>query len=66
MPDVAHALARALISAHGSEALEVAARAIATVLELGMPERVAEWELVAKAVRKIQEEGPPRGWERID
>jgi hypothetical protein len=50
--------ARALITAHGAEALAVAERAAANVGRLGMLEKMRWWERVAAAVRRL-EPAPP-------
>jgi len=50
--------ARALIAAHGSEALAVAERAAANVGRLGMIEKMRWWERVATAVKRL-EAAPP-------
>ncbi len=55
MPDSEIVLiARALIAAHGAEAVAVAARSGANVRRLGMDERVKWWERVAAAVKEIE------------
>jgi len=55
--------ARALISAHGMQALAVAERAAANVGRLGMIEKMRWWERVAAAVKRLeaasQEPGRP-------
>ena len=50
--------ARALITAHGAQALAVAERAAANVGRLGMIEKMRWWERVAAAVKQL-EASPP-------
>ena len=50
--------ARALITAHGAEALAVAERAAANVGRLGMIEKMRWWERVAAAVKRLQAAPP--------
>ena len=52
--------ARALITAHGRDALAVAERAAANVGRLGMIEKMRWWERVAAAVKRL-EAAPDRG-----
>jgi len=47
-------IARALIAAHGAEAVAVAARSGANVRRLGMDERVKWWECIAAAIGEIE------------
>jgi len=54
MPDVAHALARSLISRHGSDAIAVAERAADNVRQLGMIDETREWEKVIDIIAAIQ------------
>jgi hypothetical protein len=46
--------ARALITAHGADALTVAERAAANVGRLGMIEKMRWWERVAAAVKRLE------------
>jgi hypothetical protein len=50
--------ARALIAAHGAEAVAVAERGAANVRRLGMDERAMWWDRVAAAVKKLQAAPP--------
>ena len=52
--------ARALIAAHGADALAVAERAAANVGRLGMIEKMRWWERVAAAVRRLEAADPSR------
>jgi hypothetical protein len=52
--DVANPLARALIAAHGAEALRVAEHALANVRLLNMRDKIAEWEKVIAAIKLMQ------------
>lgn len=47
-------IARALIAAHGADAVAAAERATANVRRLGMDEKVRWWERVAKTVKEIE------------
>lgn len=55
MSDITQHLARALIEAHGAAAISFAEQALANVRNLGLPERVREWERVIAAIRAMQE-----------
>jgi hypothetical protein len=54
MPDVTQHLARALIFAHGDEAVAYAQQAAQNVMRLHMLDKVAEWQLVINAIKEIQ------------
>jgi hypothetical protein len=54
--DVTNHLARALIAAHGLEAVAFAERAAANVFLLNMTEKVTEWERVIAAIKEMQAE----------
>lgn len=54
--DVTNHLARALIAAHGLEAVAFAERAAANVFHLNMTEKVTEWERVIAAIKEMQAE----------
>jgi hypothetical protein len=54
MPDVTQHLARALISAHGDEAVAHAQQAMQNVMGLQMLDKVAEWQRVIDAIKEIQ------------
>jgi hypothetical protein len=58
--------ARALIAAHGTEALAVAERAAANVGRLGMIEKLRWRERVAAAVKRLEAAQPEPGGQRID
>jgi len=47
-------LARALISAHGDEAVAYAQHAARNVMRLQMLDKVMEWQRVIDAIREIQ------------
>src|SRR5260370_39255947 len=47
-------IARAVIAAHGAEALAVAERSAANVRRLGMDDRVKWWARVAAAIKEIE------------
>ena len=47
-------IARALIAAHGAEAVAAAERALGNVRRLGMEERARWWERVARAIKEIE------------
>jgi hypothetical protein len=50
MPDVTQHLARALIFAHGDEAVAYAQQAAENLMSLQMLDKVAEWRLVVDAI----------------
>ena len=54
MPDVTHHLARALILAHGDEAVAYAQQAMQNVIGLQMLDKAAEWQRVIDAIKEIQ------------
>ena len=54
MPDVTQHLARALIFAHGDEAVAYAQQVAQNVMRLQMLDKVAEWRLVIDAIKEIQ------------
>jgi len=54
MPDVIEHLARALIEAHGDAATNFAEQALTNVRNLGLLDRVAEWERVIATIRAMQ------------
>jgi hypothetical protein len=54
MPDVTQHLARALIFAHGTEAVTYAQQAAQNVMRLHMLDKVAEWQRVIDAIKEIQ------------
>jgi hypothetical protein len=52
--DVTNHLARALIAAHGAEAITFAEHALANVRLLNMRDKIAEWEKVIAAIKLMQ------------
>jgi hypothetical protein len=55
MADVAHALARSLIAAHGAGALAIAERAADNVRQIGMGKaKLEEWKRVIAAIKEMQ------------
>jgi hypothetical protein len=54
MPDVTQDLARALIFAHGDEAVAYAQQVAQNVMRLQMLDKVVEWRLVIDAIKDIQ------------
>jgi len=54
MPDVTQDLARALIFAHGDEAVAFAQQAAQNVMRLQMLGKVVEWRRVIDAIKDIQ------------
>ncbi|HUN47500.1 MAG TPA: hypothetical protein VMU85_13310 [Stellaceae bacterium] len=54
MPDVIEHLARALIEAHGDEAVSFAEQALTNVRNLALLDRVAEWERVIATIKAMQ------------
>jgi hypothetical protein len=63
MPANAKATARVLIASYGSRALEIAERAAANVVGVGMHQRAAQWALVIDEIKAIQKTAPlDAGW----
>jgi hypothetical protein len=58
MPANAKATARVLIASYGSRALEIAERAAANVVGVGMHQRAAQWALVIDEIKAIQKTAP--------
>ena len=54
VPDVTLHLARALIFAHGDEAVAYAQQVAQNVMRLQMLDKVAEWRRVIDAIKEIQ------------
>jgi hypothetical protein len=54
MPDVTQDLARALIFAHGDEAVAYAQQVAQNVMRLQMLDKVAKWRRVIAAIKEIQ------------
>jgi hypothetical protein len=54
MPKAAHALARTLITLHGSDALSIAERAAGNVRQLGMFDKATEWDGVIDIIAAMQ------------
>lgn len=57
MTDIAEHLARALIEAHGEEAVAFAEQALTNVRNLGRPGRAEEWERVIARIKEMQKGG---------
>lgn len=56
MPGVTEHLARALLEAHGENAVAFAEQALRNVLHLGMTARVREWEQVIETIKTLRTE----------
>jgi hypothetical protein len=56
MVDVANHLARALIAAHGANALEIAERVADNIRMIGLTDKAREWAAVIAAIKEIQTE----------
>lgn len=57
MTDLTEHLARALIEAHGADAISFAEQALTNVRARGLQDRVREWERVIDVIKAMQNDG---------